>query len=210
MGESPWVVADSERFVRRSQVQDEVPGMRVSRRTLLATALLGLAKEASSAPQDSTQKLAPYFPTPHSVVEKMLRLAAVKPSDTVYDLGSGDGRIVIMAAEKFGAKAVGVEYDASLVTQSRMAIKRKKLENRASIIHGDMLVQDYSPATVLTVYLLPTSNDKMRPILEKQLRPGTRIVCHDFEFSGWTPVETLTIEDDGEGRSHTLFLYTIK
>lgn len=184
--------------------------MRVSRRTLLTASLLGLASRAVPGPQDSTEKLAPYFPTPHTVVEKMLRLAGVKASDTVYDLGSGDGRIVVMAAEKFGAKSVGVEYDASLVAQSRMTIKRKKLDAKASIIHGDMLAQNYSPASVLTVYLLPTSNDKMRPILEKQLRPGTRIVCHDFEFAGWTPTQTVTIEDDGEGRSHTLFLYTIK
>ncbi len=184
--------------------------MHFLRRTVLAAATLGLAGNALVAQESPTPKLAPYFPTPISVVEKMLTLAKVKPSDTVYDLGSGDGRIVLMAAEKFGAKAVGVEYDMPLVTQSRMAIKRKKLENKASIIHGDMLLQDYSPASVVTVYLLPTSNDRMRPILEKQLKPGTRIVCHDFEFSGWTPADTVTIEDDGEGRSHTLFLYIRK
>ncbi|MCZ2157538.1 MAG: 50S ribosomal protein L11 methyltransferase [Bryobacterales bacterium] len=183
--------------------------MRVSRRSVLSAATFGVAG-ILAAQEQTAEKLAPYFPTPRSVVEKMLKLADVKPSDTVYDLGSGDGRIVLMAAEKFGAKAVGVEYDTPLVLESRMAIKRKKLEKKASIIHGDMLVQDYSPATVVTVYLLPTSNDKMRPILEKQLKPGTRIVCHDFEFSGWTPAKTETIEDDGEGRSHTLFLYIRK
>lgn len=181
--------------------------MHFLRRTVLAAATLGLAGSALVAQESPIPKLAPYFPTPYSIVEKMLKLAEVKPTDTVYDLGSGDGRIVLMAGEKFAAKAVGVEYDASLVTQSRMAIKRKKLDGKVSIIQGDMLTQDYSPATVVTVYLLPTSNDKMRPILEKQLKPGTRIVCHDFEFSGWTPKQTLTVEDDGEGRSHTLYLY---
>lgn len=184
--------------------------MRISRRSILFAVASGAAGSAVTAQQTATEKLAPYFPTPRSVVERMLKLAAVKPSDTVYDLGSGDGRIVVMAAEKFGAKAVGVEYDTPLVLESRMTIKRKRLENKASIIHGDMLAQDYSPATVVTVYLLPASNDKMRPILEKQLKPGTRIVCHDFEFSGWTPEKTETIEDDGEGRSHTLFLYVRK
>lgn len=160
--------------------------------------------------QQKVEKLAPYYPTPHSVVEKMLELAGVKASDTVFDLGSGDGRIVITAAEKFGATAVGVEFDESLVTQSRMSIKRRGLDKKARIIAGDMMVQDYSPATVVTVYLLPTSNEKMLPILQKQLKPGTRIVCHDFEFSQLTPVKTETVEDDGEGRSHTLFLYVLK
>jgi protein-L-isoaspartate O-methyltransferase len=160
--------------------------------------------------QAKTQKLAPYYPTPHSVVEKMLEMAEVKASDTVYDLGSGDGRIVVAAAEKFGATAVGVEFDESLVTQSRMTIKRKGLEQKARIIAGDMMVQDYSPATVVTVYLLPTSNEKMLPILQKQLKPGTRMVCHDFEFHQLTPVKTINVEDDGEGRSHTLFLYVLK
>jgi len=175
---------------------------------LFATTLLavmpGLAQKAK------TEKLAPYFPTPYSVVEKMLELAEVKASDTVFDLGSGDGRIVVMAAEKFGATAIGVEFDDSLVTQSRMSIKRKGLDKKARIIAGDMMVQDYSSATVLTVYLLPTSNEKMLPILQKQLKPGTRMVCHDFEFSKLTPVKTETIEDDGEGRSHTLFLYVLQ
>jgi protein-L-isoaspartate O-methyltransferase len=155
-------------------------------------------------------KLAPYYPTPYSVVEKMLEMAKVKPADTVFDLGSGDGRIVVMAAEQFKATAVGVEFDNSLVTQSRATIKRRGLEKKARIIAGDMMVQDYSTATVVTVYLLPTSNEKMWPILKRQLKPGTRIVCHDFEFSALTAKETITIEDDGEGRSHTLFLYIVE
>lgn len=187
------------------------PQPRLSRR-----AALSLAAATAMLPgfvlgqQAKVEKLAPYYPTPHSVVEKMLELASVKSSDTVYDLGSGDGRIVVMAAEKFGATSVGVEFDYSLVTQSRMTIKRKGLEQKAKIIHGDMMVQDYSPASVVTVYLLPTSNEKMLPILQKQLKAGTRLVCHDFEFSQLTPEKTITIEDDGEGRSHTLFLYVLK
>lgn len=177
--------------------------------SVLVLMALSVAPAAFSQ-QAKAQKLAPYYPTPHSVVEKMLEMAEVKATDTVYDLGSGDGRIVIAAAEKFGAKAVGVEFDDSLVTQSRMSIKRKGLEQKVQIIAGDMMVQDYSPATVVTVYLLPTSNEKMLPILQKQLKPGTRLVCHDFEFSQLTPVKTINVEDDGEGRSHTLFLYVLK
>lgn len=184
--------------------------MQYFRSTLLAATLLTLSASSLPGQSGSAEKLAPYFPTPQIVVQRMLTLADVKESDTVYDLGSGDGRIVLMAAEKFGAKAVGVEFDHPLVIQSRMSIKRKKLEEKASIIEGDMLAQDYSAATVVTVYLLPTSNEKMRPILEKQLKPGTRVVCHDFDFPTWTPAKTVTIEDDGEGRSHTLFLYVMK
>jgi hypothetical protein len=91
--------------------------------------------------------------------------------------------------------------------QSMDRIRGLGLASRARIIHGDIMKQEYSLANLLTVYLLPGSNDKLRPLLEKQLRKGTRIVSHDFEFADWTPVATKHIEDDGEGRSHTLFLY---
>ena len=125
----------------------------------------------------------------------------------MFDLGSGDGRVIIMAAQKFRADATGVEMDKDLWKQSMERIKKLGLQNRARIINGDIMKQDYSSADMLTVYLLPSSNDKVRPLLEKQLKKGTRIVSHDFEFSGWTPEKTETVEDDGEGRSHTLYLY---
>lgn len=181
------------------------------RGSILPLLMFGLAAVGSLQSQTnadkSIEKLAPYYPTPHSVVQRMLQLAEVKSTDTVFDLGSGDGRIVVMAASRFGAKAIGVEYDESLVVQSRATIKRRRLEDKASIIAGDMMKQDYSSATVVTVYLLPVSNEKMFPILKKQLKPGTRIVCHDFDFPQMKPVKVETIEDDGEGRSHTLYLY---
>lgn len=167
------------------------------------TWLLPLALWAWQQPE----KLAPYYPTPETIAEKMLQLAELKPGEKMFDLGSGDGRIVIMAAQKFGADATGVELDKDLWQQSMDRIKALGLEKRARIIHGDLLQQDYSSADVITVYLLPGSNDKVRPLLEKQLKKGARIVSHDFEISGWTPVKTEHIEDDGEGRSHTLYLY---
>lgn len=157
--------------------------------------------------QNKPEKLAPYYPTPEMVVEKMLRFADVKPGEKVYDLGSGDGRIVIMAAKKFKANAVGVEFDDSLWKQSSDRIAKLGLTATARIVHGDLLLQDYSDADVLTVYLLPMSNDKVAPILEQQLKKGARIVAHDFEFSAWTPKEIQDIDDDGAGRSHRLFLY---
>ena len=157
--------------------------------------------------QNKTEKLAPYYPTPEIIVEKMLRFGEVKPGEKVYDLGSGDGRIVIMAAKKFKANAVGVEFDDSLWKQSSDRIAKLGLTANARIIHGDLLLQDYSDADLLTVYLLPMSNDKVTPILEKQLKKGTRIVAHDFEFSAWKPEKIQDIDDDGEGRSHRLYLY---
>lgn len=152
------------------------------------------------------EKLAPYYPTPYTIVEKMLKLGGLKPGEKMFDLGSGDGRLVIMAARKFGADSTGVEMDADLCKQSAAKIKGLGLK-KARIIHGDIMTQDYSSADLLTVYLLPNSNDKLRPKLEKELKKGARVVAHDFEFSGWTPEKTETIDDDGEGRSHTLFLY---
>jgi hypothetical protein len=100
-----------------------------------------------------------------------------------------------------------VELDNDLVIQSAAKIKQLGLQQTARIIYGDILKQNYSSANLLTVYLLPESNIKVRPILEAQLKKGTRIVAHDFEIGGWTPVKTVTVPDDGEGRSHSLFLY---
>ena len=157
--------------------------------------------------QQQPEKLAPYYPTPHSVVDKMLQLGALKPGEKMYDTGSGDGRVVIMAAQKFKAIAAGVEMDPDLHKQSTEQIHKLGLDKTARIIMGDIMAQNYSDADLITVYLLPSSNDKLRPLLEKQLKKGTRIVSHDFEFSGWTPEKVESVDDDGEGRSHTLYLY---
>ena len=162
-----------------------------------------LAQQSAPAPE----KLAPYYPTPESVVEKMLKLGGLKPSEKMFDLGSGDGRVVIMAAEKFKANATGIEMDPDLYKQSTERIKKLGLEKTARIINGDIQKQDFTNADLLTVYLLPSSNDKIRPMLEKQLKKGARVVSHDFEFSGWTAEKVESIDDDGEGRSHTLYLY---
>ncbi len=153
------------------------------------------------------EKLAPYYPTPETIVEKMLILGGLKAGEKMFDLGSGDGRIVILAAQKFHADAVGVEYDNDLYRESVNKIRKLGLQKMARIIHGDIFAQNYSSADLVTVYLLPNSNDKVRPMLDKQLKKGARVVAHDFEFKDWTPVKVDTIDDDGEGRSHTLYLY---
>jgi hypothetical protein len=159
------------------------------------------------AQQPAGEKLAPYYPTPETIVERMLDLGGLKAGEKMFDLGSGDGRIVIMAARKYRADATGVELDTDLAQSSAAKIRQLGLEKTARIIYGDILKQDYSSANLITVYLLPESNIKVRPILDAQLKKGTRIVAHDFEVGGWTPVKTVTVADDGEGRSHTLFLY---
>jgi protein-L-isoaspartate O-methyltransferase len=170
---------------------------------LIGLAITGLAQESGNV-----EKLAPYYPTPETIVAKMLELGGLKAGEKMFDLGSGDGRIVIMAAQKFHADATGVEMDKDLVKQSMDKIRKLGLEKTARIINGDLFKQNYSSADMLTVYLLPASNNKVAPMLEKQLKKGTRIVSHDFQFP-WTPEKTETIEDDGEGRSHTLYLYRI-
>jgi len=175
----------------------------------LAAALLLMPSASANAQetQEKIEKLAPYYPTPESIVEKMLELGGLKPGEKMFDLGSGDGRIVIIAAKKFKADATGVEFDEALYNQSSERIKKLGLASTARIIHGDIFKQDYSKADMLAVYLLPVSNDKVAKLLDQQLKKGTRIVAHDFEFSAWKPVKVVDIDDDGEGRSHRLYLY---
>ena len=116
------------------------------------------------------EKLAPYYPTPLTIVEKMLDLGGLKAGEKMFDLGSGDGRIVIMAAQKYQADATGIEMQDDLYRQSMQKIRALGLEKTARIIRGDIMKQDYSSADMLTIYLLPVSNDKVRPLLEKQLK----------------------------------------
>jgi protein-L-isoaspartate O-methyltransferase len=170
--------------------------------------LLGVFCAILHAQPGEGDKLAPYYPTPQTIVEKMLQMGGLKAGEKMFDLGSGDGRIVIMAAQKFHAEAVGVELDKDLCRQSMARIQKLGLEKTARIVNGDLLRQNYSSADLVTVYLLPESIDsKVQPLLDKQLKKGARVVAHDFEFKGWTPEKVENIADDGEGRSHTLYLY---
>ena len=157
-------------------------------------------------PADLNDRLAPYVPTPMMVVEEMLKLAQVDRCDRVYDLGSGDGRIVIMAAQKFGAEAVGVELDDRLASESEARIVELGLEKRAKILHANMYEIDLRRATVVTLYLLTSVNERLKPILDKSLRKGARVVCHDFKVPGWEAEKTVDVVSDS-GVSHTLYLY---
>ena len=149
-----------------------------------------------------SKKIVPFVPTPQEVVDKMVDLAAVKKGDVVYDLGSGDGRIVITAAKK-GARAVGFEIDPDLIKESRENIRKAGVEKLAEIRQQDILTVDLSGATVVTMYLLPDVNLKLRPNLLSQLKPGSRVVSHAFDMGDWKPDKTERVN----GR--TVYFWTI-
>jgi precorrin-6B methylase 2 len=149
--------------------------------------------------------LAPAFPTPQEVVERMLALAQVKPGETVYDLGCGDGRIVITAAQKFKAHAVGIEIRRDIYESTLGRVASLGLADQVKIVHGNALKTDLGPADVVTLYLLTSSNEKLKPQFIKDLRPSARVVSHDFEIRGWKPVVTEKMSVGG--RPHMIFVY---
>ncbi|HEX2386439.1 MAG TPA: class I SAM-dependent methyltransferase [Candidatus Binatia bacterium] len=148
----------------------------------------------------------PFVPTPPAVVNRMLELAEVKAGDVVYDIGSGDGRIVIAAAKNYGVKAVGIEIDGELVDKARSRAQKEGVAALAEFREQDALAADISAATVVTIYMLPEFNYKLRPQLEA-LKPGARVVCHDFAIEGWIPDHSEKIADRTILHTHTVYLY---
>lgn len=134
-----------------------------------------------------------FVPTPNDVVDGMLKLAGVSKKDTVYDLGCGDGRIVITAAQKFGARGVGIDIDPERVREATDNVTRAGVADRVKIVRGDLFQADISEATVVTLYLLTDLNLKLRPKLLKDLKPGTRIVSHAFSMGDWKPERTAEV-----------------
>ena len=171
---------------------------------LIITPRLIVWGNRSAAPQ----KLAPYVQTPQDVVERMLQIAQVGRNDVVYDLGCGDGRLVITAAKKYGARGVGVDFDLNRVKESQANAEKAGVEALVEFKQQDALTVDVSPATVVTLYLLTSSNLKLRPILTKALRPGARIVSHQFGMGDWRPEtqETLT---EADGSPHIVYLWKV-
>jgi SAM-dependent methyltransferase len=159
---------------------------------------------AQDSPFDN-KKIVPFVPSPQEVVDKMIELGKIKKGDIVYDLGSGDGRIVIAAAKR-GAKAVGFEIDGDLVKQSRDNIRKAGLQGRAEIRQQDILTVDLAPASVVTMYLLPDVNLKLKPNLLSQLKPGSRVVSHAFDMGDWKPTKTERIS----GRTVYLWIVPAK
>ena len=134
-----------------------------------------------------------FVPTPGEVVDTMLRMAAVTKNDTVYDLGCGDGRIVITAAQRYGARGVGIDIDPDRVSEATENVKKAKVADRVRIIRGDLFEADISAATVVTLYLLTDLNLKLRPKLLRDLKPGTRVVSHAFTMGDWSPERTAEV-----------------
>jgi SAM-dependent methyltransferase len=183
------------------------PMSMLSRRLFLTVLSAGtgfLLVPSLASPQPS---LAPYVPTPQDVVERMLELAQVGKDDVVYDLGSGDGRLVITAAKKYGAKGVGVDIDPERISEARANAEKAGVQSLVEFRQQDALTVDVSPATVVTLYLLSSSNMKLRPILTKQLKAGARIVSHQFSMGDWQPAKNETFTDSN-GATRTLYLWT--
>ena len=176
---------------------------------LLLTALIVSVSGATGGGPilaQSQGSLAPFVPTPQDVVDQMLELAGVTASDVVYDLGCGDGRIVITAAKKYGARGVGIDIDPQRIAESRANAEREGVTDLVTFIEQDAMTVDVSDASVVTLYLLSSSNMKLRPLLTSQLQPGARIVSHAFGMGNWTAdqVERFT---DARGNTRTLFLW---
>ena len=163
----------------------------------------GAAAASQASPQ---QSLAPFVPTPQEVVERMLELAGVTKNDVVYDLGCGDGRIVITAAKKYGARGVGVDIDPERIAESRANAEKAGMTKLVEFRQQDAMTVDVSPATVVTLYLLSASNLKLRPILTKELKPGSRIVSHAFSMGDWAPDRTDDFTDSN-GVTRRLYLW---
>ena len=149
-------------------------------------------------------KVAPYIPSAPEAIRKMLEIGEARPNDTLYDLGCGDGRILIVAVKEFGVKkAVGIEIRRDLVRKALENVKKMNLADRISIIWGDFFYVDISPATIVTLYLSYTGNVKLKEKLKRELKKGTRVVSHDFEIPGWSPIKEAVVG------LHNIYLYVI-
>jgi protein-L-isoaspartate O-methyltransferase len=172
----------------------QIPGVRKS------------SDKTSPDPQNSpfTNKLAPYVASPTRVVDRMLELANIKPGETVYDLGSGDGRVLIAAVEKYKAHAVGVEISPKLVVEAANNIQKAGVADQARVMQGDLMEADLKDADVVILYLATSLNEKLRPRLEKLLKPGARVVSHDYAVPGWKPAR---VEKTDDRHAHLIYLY---
>ena len=173
--------------------------------------MLSVVSLAATAQENDARP--PFITTPTEVVERMLQLAETRADDLVVDLGSGDGRIVLAAARKYGARGLGIELDGKLVDKSREAARAAGLEQRVTFVQGDVLSADISKATVVTIYLLPDLMRQLQPRFIGELAPGTRIVSHSFTMAGWAPDRSETIKvreaHPGQGNESRLYLWIV-
>lgn len=175
-------------------------------RRVRAGLILALALPVMATAQDPrfTNKLAPYVSSPVRVVDRMLEMAAIKPGETLYDLGCGDGRILIAAVRRYRVQAVGVEISPKLAAKAEASIRKAGLQARARVIPGDLLHVDFSGADVVAIYLSTQLNAELRPLLERYLKPGARVVSHDYAIPGWKAAKV----DRTDGvKPHLIYLY---
>jgi cyclopropane fatty-acyl-phospholipid synthase-like methyltransferase len=180
-------------------------------RAVITLELAVLMSLAAAWPPDEV----PFVPTPIEVVDRMLEMAEVKKGDVIYDLGSGDGRIVIRAAKKYGARGVGIEMDSWLVAAARAKAKEEGVDDLVEFRVEDAAQTDLSRATVITLYMLPWFNEMMKPKFKAQLKPGSRIVSHDYGIEGWPPYKMEVfpvVEKRAEvfTHKHVLYLWRIE
>jgi SAM-dependent methyltransferase len=178
---------------------------------LLLAISLSISPAAGQSKQPARAPDVPYLPTTPAAVQAMLKLAGVKSGDVVYDLGCGDGRIVIAAAKAFGARGVGIDINPERIQEAAANAKKEGVENRVRFVEGDLFTADIHEATVVTLFLLSSVNQKLRPKLLQDLRPGTRIVSNTFDMGDWKPDQEATVEatDDNAYFSRKLYLWTV-
>jgi cyclopropane fatty-acyl-phospholipid synthase-like methyltransferase len=171
--------------------------------------VLALVSGCGSSVAVWTDGEVPFVRSTPEVIDRMLEMARVKSDDVIYDIGSGDGAIIIRAAKKYGVRGVGIEIDQGLVLRARNNAYREKVEHLVEFRAQDAFTVDVSPANVVTLYMLPEFNAKLRPILEKQLKPGSRVVSHDYPIEGWSPDRTEVVRGDFV-HDHTVMLFEIR
>jgi len=175
---------------------------------LLSAFLIALSRPALDQTNKPHKPDAVYVGTPYDVISILLQMAHVQKDDVVYDLGCGDGRVLVLAAQKYGCRSVGYEIDPERVQASIENVKRNHVENLVKIVQGDIFKLDLSEASVIHLYLLPELNKKLLPQLDK-MKPGTRVICHNYGLHGIIPDKTLTYLSYEDSSTHIMSLYTI-
>ncbi len=187
-------------------------GVRVLSSSLAVSSLLLAFASVCTAQKPNLEefenKLAPSVGAPEHAVDKMLDMANLRPGETLYDLGCGDGRILVAAAKKYRIKAVGIEISRTEAEKAAENVRKYKLQSQVTIIHGNFMHTDLSSANVVTLYLATAANDTLRPNLERYLRPNTRVVSYDYPIPGWKPTDTSQSEGH-HGDTHVIYLYQV-
>jgi len=176
---------------------------------LVLSFILMIANGCGSSVAVWTDGEVPFVRSTPEVIDRMLELAQIKPGDVIYDIGSGDGAIIIRAAKKYGVKGVGIEIDQGLVAKARDNAFRENVQDLVEFRSQDAFTVDVSAATVVTLYMLPDFNAKLRPMLDRQLKPGTRVVSHDFDIPGWVPDKVESVKGDFV-HDHKVLLFEIR